>query len=433
MPWKKHERWRDVTSRLRQPYKSTLDYDSRLIYIARPRLAAKKVQKRLDQYFQDGFFDTKCVFEEILPVIDRLVLEAPETFKGVTIQPLPIDSTRSIAYTRREVATLIALMWYNLLDYDYMMVGDEFIADIDNYGQPNLQTIWDNDSNFFIDCLFNYFRRVGEMSIDYEFDMQRIIFRRYASTANTDYSTCTNSFTQLSLGDGDSDRSTARLHVISASSTVGGRGFKNAPTHEEIVMMTRPESLALLLFGPHPAYKQMNVVIGAEQMSLHAGIATTVRFVANYNEPLPVAEIGSLSTYQIANVFAPPSRATSSQKQFMTDFSGDVHQLQCAMESVGLKPGESVSFGYWGYDMNGSPPRLRVIQALLASAAAKLAIHLFVSDGETRDSMDVFYDWLNDRNVAEVYCLYRECIAEAWAEHKIHISGIDHIQMLLDG
>lgn len=404
-----------------------------MTFISRPRLPAKKVCKRLERYFQNGSFSSKTVFDEILPTIDQLIMEAPTTFKNVQITPLMDDETNSVGYTRKEIATIIALMWYDLFDYDYMLVGGKEIANIDGYGRPDLQTIWNNDNDFCLDCLFNYFCRVREMSMDYNFDYQRVIYRRYHGGEKTNYTKCKMPPPNILVGEGDSDRSSARLHVIGASLNIGGLGFAGTFTHEEVVMMTRPECLLLLLLAPAPSFMKMNVVIGAEQMSLSSGIGTTVRYRENYEEGLSVAQNieANLCVFQTANVFVPPSSATSSHSQFIRDFDGDLRQLQCAMESVPMEPNAGVSFGNWSYELNGSPPRLRVIQACIAAGAAQTKLCLYIADPDTYNELPNFVDWMLGRTVAEIYEEYKTRITEEWDSQGIHVSGIDHLKMIM--
>jgi hypothetical protein len=169
-------------------------------------------------------------------------------------------------------------------------------------------------------------------------------------------------------------------------------------------------------------------------MSLHAGVGTTVRFLKNYDEQLHLVENadGSLAIYQTANVFAPPSRSTSAYNQFVRDFDGEIAQLCCAMSSACLEGPKPVSIGHWSYDMNGSPPRLRVIQAVIAAGYTGRTPYIYVADPETRDQVPVFSQWLTDLTVSDVYSSYKKTIEEAWRTHGIHISGMDHLAMIMD-
>lgn len=423
-PWSNGPRWEEITKKLADPVTSLLDLDGRMAYLQRPSLPSKKVFERLKRYFDGGHFDEKILLETVIPTVDRLIVSAPETFRDKPLHALPQDQSGAVSYSRPQVATLIAMMWYGLFDYDY---GGDYIA-MESYFRPSINKIWDTEQNFALDCVLNYFVRISSITHDYEFDYQTVIYRRHRGEEIGNINARTP---QILLGNGDSDDSIAPLHISGATTNNSRSAFESTLTHEDIVMLTRPECLLLLLIAPGPDYARCNVVIGAEKMASYSGTGSAAKFIAPLEESLEIVTNSRYSIYRTANVFAPPSAATATHAQYIANFADDVAQLRWAMESAMLAPGGKVAFGNWSHENSGSPPQLRVIQACIAAGIAQLDLCLYVADPVTKEKLPEFAHWLSTKTTLEVFNLYNERIHAEWNTRGVQISGLDLFKLLM--
>ncbi len=388
--------------------KTTRSLDVKMVSICRPVVRTGHVYDSFQSYFESPeHYDNDTIFGKIIPTINRLIMEAHRTMADVVVAPLPQNRTESHAYTRIQIATMIAYMWYNGYNYEYM--GK---ANMDKFAEPTFKHVFAEKNTFALACILRYFYYVSENIDNAAWRRQSVVYRRFHQrdapssgqirgigyVEDTDYDDVANGV----------------LHIVPANYDVGGWTFKNACTYEETIMLVRPECLLLLLIAPAPGDYSLNAVIGAEKISQFNGFGTSLKYAGAYpTEDIERVTVGDMTVMQIAHVFVPVTDATAIHTLYITNFEEDIRRLTLALRAVPIHGG-CATFGSLTYSFNGCPQDLRVLQMTIASAYAGVQIAQCTHNKELIENLKQFNDWAQGRDAGTVQQMYGAEIREQW-------------------
>lgn len=408
--------------------KSIQRLDSEMVSACKPMLSVGAVTDCFKTYFEDekNSFSRDIVFGEIIPCINRLIIEAPDIMQDVVVAPLPAARTESHSYTRLQIAVMIAHMWYNAYaEYDYLPED----VDANDFCMPSFINIFTKRQNFALACVMRYFYYVCSRMDSQEWCEKRVIYRRYHHVRPAPPSPvavnaaigCTSDFDDLA----------SRVHVVSANETVCGWCFAKTLTQEEAVMLVRPELLLLMLIAPKPGQASLNCVIGAEKITSYVGIGSSLTCNGSAQEELSYAAVvdGSMVA-QIAHVFVPAANCTAVETQYIRTFRHDISQLFVAFSALPVHADDSVSIGTFTYGLNGCPHRLRVIQVAIAASLAGVSAVYCTVDPEVQTALTEFAEWSRERTVDDVIEAYDRQINARWNQDGIRMET-DVVEMLV--
>ena len=334
------------------------------------------------------------------------MLNAPKNFKGVNAGML--NSPGNICFTRPQVATILACVWFGLFEFNYSSSADR------EKFNPSLADAVNNKNIFVIQCWMNYFKCVYDYyNTDDDhllvFTSGIIIIKRGEKLTCPNLTANNSRITDIKICDGAMDDSSAKIRVIAASNYVAN-GSQNTPyahavfggslSEEELVMLIRPECMIVLLFcGLSP--RNSVTVIGAEKITKYVGYGSNVIFAGNYIDPATrgYSPGDTEILYQTAITFLFAKYSNDPQAQFKNDFNSTIENFYNGMSELKLTKRAQIAINSWDY--NGLNSQLKFIQMIIAATLANKSIYYY---GRPQ-MINKFVDWLVNSKItiAELY------------------------------
>lgn len=419
MPWETDRR-KLIKDFITQEVKTVKALDMRIVAVARPALKVGQVDQTFGLYKSTAtHLEEAEVMDSVIPVIKKLLTIGPNVMRGVDVSPLPTGGCETQSYTKLQIAVVVAHMFINAFHgYVYM---DKSI-DMELYSEPTLTGIFRNQNAFPLACILEYFRQVGENMNDKGWCQQRVMYRRFSMTKEEyDKKLGENrTIDDIYSGECGFDDADNAMRIVSANMYVGGKLFEGPCTQEEVVMLTRPEMLMLLLIAPHPMSdgSSINCVIGAEKMIKFGGFGTGLYFEGMYVDS-GVTIVSTSKGYrvsQIAHAFVRPIQASSVDMQYLGAFQRDIYRLVVGFMSIPQPAGHSIAIGNFSYEFSACPSHLRVIQATIAATVAGQICAYCTNDAKLRDNISLFAEWVKGRNVSTLIEIYKREVGENWSK-----------------
>lgn len=445
-PWETRK-WPEIKSKITDKIHSIVDMDSRISSMHRGKMRPRQITELFTTYYADDAYAKDRVPQEVLinniiPCIQKLIDNAQKTFRGFNSKLLTPGVETNISFTRPQVATIIACIWFGLFNYNYVSKGEYKIED---FPEPTLMNVFSNQNIFVLQCILNYFARVYAAINSQDKDEQAlfngsiVVLQRnvFPKEKSIDWINSDIPIGEICIGEGNVDDSPAKLHVVYAHDFIGGDMFKGSLTQEEVMLLTHPECLIATLFCARLESNEALTIFGAEKMSQYTGYGSSVKFVSNYVDSSPhgFSADETEAMVQRCLIFIDASPRTSGQNQYIHDFDRDLTKAFIGFNSISFsKSGTQISTGNWTYGFNGNNMQIKFIQQILAAAAADkcLIYHPFGRDFE--DRVLPFIDWImrNDFTIGDLYALYIDLMKKCCSGPHSRLNDLDVFSALMD-
>lgn len=432
LPWE-HKKWSEHKRRLTDPISSIVDMDAKISAICPGRLKPRTITQLFTALYSDEAH-VKTVPQDtfigkVLPWMQKLVIEGQRIFRGVDTRLVTNSAT---AYTRPQVATLLACIWFGLFDGEnYLSKGPVTYASMP---EPSFVNLFVRGNIFALQCMINYFGRAYEYAHAENASTwsQGVIIIKHRRGVEPDWALSDKPLAEIMIGEGMAhDDSPARLHTVYAQDVIGGDNiFGETITQLETTLLIRPEALVATIFCPRVDEASAYVLFGAEKMSHYAGYGASIRFVGNYEDSTPRGQsrLGTLT--QIALAFIDASPRSSSKSQFSDDFLRDMNKAYYGMSAYGAST--DVATGNWA-SPTGSNMQLKFIQQLLAASEADCALIYHPFGAEFEATVTTFATWLAQNNITVCMLLrmYLDLIVSCGTASRL--SNLDIFECIMDG
>jgi hypothetical protein len=418
-PWSR-VKWADKKRILCDKITSITDFDTK--FTSQLRCRPRQIST-LFTALEDNEASAEFI-QSTLPYIQQLIHTASKTFKGFE-EPLLIPGARiTITFTRKQAATIIACMLFNLFDYKYIIPG-QFSAK--EFQTPTLTNIFTSQNIFALKCILCYF---SSLVVDMTLDDSIIVLKRNIPS-QYDWAHCNKPITNIILQDGLHDNSHVKMHTAYAHEYIGGLMFKESISNEEIILLTRPECLIATLFCAH-LYNDTLTVFGAAKMSQYRGYGSNIQFMSKYDDAASYSRTNNgLSIRQIAIVFMDACPRTSGEHQFITDFGRDLTKAYCGFSSLAVN---DIATGCWSYGFNGNNLMVKFIQQVLAATATGKNIYYYPNNHEFKDELISFIDWIENESitVSQLYNGYYKQVMQCGKEPNSKLNELNIFECLRD-
>lgn len=441
-PWETRK-WSELKSKVNDRIHSIVDMDSRISSMYTGKLRPRQITELFNAYYTDenayGRVDQTIFVEKIIPMMQKMIIDAPKTFKGFDGRLLIPDVSTNIAFTRLQIATVMSGIWFGLFDYNYISKGK---YSIEEFPEPTFINVFSNQNTFVLQCILNYFARVyaymtGDEDTKNEFLGGSIILKRTVLKDSPDWMTLDTPISEIFIGEGTVDESPAKMHTAYAHEFIGGELFKNSLSQEEVILLIRPECLIATLFCAKLNANETLTILGAEKISQYAGYGSSVRFGGNFIDKTPKgysADETEVMT-QCAVVFMDASSKTSGVSQYISDFDRDLNKAYCGFSSlIFSKPGAQVASGNWTYGFNGNNMQLKFIQQVLAASHADKCLVYYPFGRDFEDKVIPFINWIN-RNCmtcGELFNAYIDLMRECYSGPNSRLGDLDVFECLME-
>lgn len=438
LPWRTNK-WADIKKKISAPIDSIIDLDSRISSFLSGRIKPRQITDLFNTMYADypdmqTYIPQDVFIKNVIPHIQKLVVDGPVTFKKFAPRVLSYNKSQNISFDRVQVATIIACIWFGILNYNYISAG---ALTIDTFPEATFSYIFSSKNVFALQCVVNYFYRIYQY-MNHKDENTRNLFAagniiikknilREISWEDSAALIC-----NIKCEQGKADDSIAKIHLVSSSEYIGADMFEKTITSEEIVLLTRPECLLAVLLCPKLVDNEAIVVFGAEKMSQYTGYGTNVRFVSNHVEQVKFGYNTDQTEVlaQIANVFIDASPKISSSAQFINDFLRDLDKVYCGLDACNINKQAIVATSHWSYKFNGNNIHIKFLQIVLAASQSNKSLIYFPLDDNMRDTVNSFADWIanNKITVSELMSLYLNIINNIDRNQRLtDIDIIDHI------
>lgn len=464
-PWDTN-RWIDIRSRLSVPIKSYVELESTIAAIHRGKnIPPRTLNNLFSEYHSTAHgIPMEKIIGEIIPMMQTQVCNAPAIFKN-KIPLLLANKPGNIVLTRLQAAVIIFCIFFDLLNYDYIMhsvsTNDAPSIDINDFSQPSFSDGFSNQNIFAFSCLINYFDRVYENlkntqqtthSTHQTYTQQIIIIKRNVLFNNVlkDERYLQLPLADISLGESNSpgniDDSPAKIHSVYCTEYIGKNFLERSITQEELTMLIRPELITAIVFCQRLNANESITVFGAEKISQYNGHGTSITFAGNYLDSVPIsapisAPIKHNNTTdgpsqvmmaKCAAAFLDASSKTSSKSQFIDDFDRDILKAYCAFSSV--LNHDFVAAGNWIYGFNGGNIQIKFIQQLIGATLAGHNLIYYSRVKEFEDEIIKLADWINDQNLTVGGLLHKldKLISDSYSGPNSRLNNLDVFKCLID-
>jgi hypothetical protein len=410
-------RWVENCDRICAPLQSITEMDSRIASMYPGKIKIRQISESFKNYYSDSAWIKPITVDEfiksIVPIMQTLVRDAPLIFNH-EVKGLVAGVTTNIVLTRIQIACLMSLTWFGLLNYPYY--GDQ----TDNFPEPTFINIFITNNYFALSCLLNYFSRIhkylkADRDIRETFEDSIIIIKRSASNPVA-WETVDKKLCNVVIESGRVDESSAVLQAVFSQDLIGDKFCSGTLTQEELSILIRPELFVTLILCEAVEAHETITVIGAEKMSHISGFGSTMRFISDYIDNTNTSTNNNTSTNDIikrcANVFLDSTTASPVQ-QFTTHFERDLLKAYTGFNSMNYV---TAAGGMWTCGIAGSNQQLKFIQQLVAASTAGInTLHYYPGGHDFETALVPFVDWLRRTSltVAELYTLYAKVIESA--------------------
>jgi poly(ADP-ribose) glycohydrolase len=440
-PWETRK-WPEIKQKIcMDKIHSIVDMDSRIASMHVGKLRPRQITELFNSYYTDEQYlpriEQSKFIEKILPMMQKMIGDAPKIFKNFNSRLLVPTQTTNIVFSRTQIAVIMASIWFGLFDYNYVTKGKYRIED---FPEPTFINIFLNQNIFALQCIINYFDRVYEYlnsDLHDEFNGGNIIVKRFVLTNEPNWADLDVPISEIFLGEGTQDDSPAKMHTAFAHEFIGGDMFKGPLTQEEIILLIRPECMIATLFCARLDSNEVVVVLGAEKMSQYMGYGSSVRFRGNFIDAATKGynDDETEVMLQCAVVFMDASPKSSGVSQFINDFQRDLNKAYCGFSSLAFsKPGEYVAGGNWTYGFNGNNMQIKFIQQALAASLAGKSLIYYPFGREFENKIVPFIDWIakNKFTISGLYNEYINLMSRCYTGPKSRLGNLDVIDCLMD-
>lgn len=434
-PWETR-RWPEIKEKIIAPINSFIDLDSRITALSPGKIRPRIFGELFTRYYAENEYAAfrphqKVLIDQIIPMMQKLMEGAPKLFRGFDSRVLVSGIKSNVVLTKPQIATILAFMFFNLLNYDYISnggggPGGRDPSPIENFPDPSFTDGFVAQHMIVLQCILAYFVRVYERmhSPDEDvrnlFNAQIVIVQRSCLSQVPKWSECEEPVVDILIGEGSQpgsigtiDDSPAAMHVVFSHEYLGGELFKNALTQEELTLLIRPEALVALIFCEKLSPVETVTVLGTEKYSQYQGLGSGIKFTGPFQDNTPVGynTQQTEAMLQHALIFMDASTKTSGVSQCITEFDRDLNKAFCGFSSLKFsrKMGQIATSG-WSCGFLGSNLQVKFIQQLLAASVAGKELIYYAGNKNFEEEIIIFNGWLqkNKFTVAQLYTAYTD-------------------------
>jgi len=412
-PWAT-KNWGKLKNDISAKFNSIAELDNNIS--TRRKTAPRRIINLFNKYYENPSpqFTLNHVLGEIIPFMQKLIIEAPKLFHKVECRTLRAGVSGNRALTRPQVATIISCMWFELFTHEYIS-GDE----LEHYTEPSLFGCFESQNVFALSCILNYFDRIRQYATQTDkdaldiFNAGVVIYQRSVLLTEPPWAQSDKKIASVTLGKGKLDDNTAKMQTVNSHEYIGGELFgKISLTHDEIILLTRPECLASLIYCPVLGARETLTILGAERISKYSGYGSSVQYMGDFVDTVGqgYSKDNTEVMAQCACIFIDASDKTANYSQFIEMFYRDLNKVYCGFSSVKMSPGSQIAVGNWTYGFNGTNMQLRFFQQLLAASLADKGLIYYSVDPEFTETVEALAQWLSnsDLTVGELFKFYGE-------------------------
>lgn len=406
-PWKT-QNWQKIKAAMSAPIGNFVDLDSKIASLRTSKSRPRLLHELFDNYYTGDEYQNVRVtqdvlFGKIMPMLQKVILEAPSTFKNFSGRLLLPGNNTNITITRLQALTITACIWFGLFEYDYISPGR---FTVEEFSEPTFMYGIESGNVTVIQFILSYFNRVSSIVDDKNFRNQIIIIQR-GTIKPPKWEQLSSPIVEPAIGEGHVDDTYAQVQIAHAHSFIGGDLFKKSITQEELTLLIRPECIPALLFCARLDVGEAVCIYGAEKFSQYSGIGSSIRYLQDYEDTT------TRGPQMMKNciVFIDATQKSSARDQAVTDFDRDLNKAYCG---VSLYPAHcSVAVGNWSYGFNGSNMQSKFIQLLLAASASGKSLEYHPIGKDFEREVITFIDWIIRENIKinELYGSYKDLMA----------------------
>jgi poly(ADP-ribose) glycohydrolase len=411
-PWKTKQ-WTKIKTSVSEPINNFVDLDAKIASLRDSKTRPRLLHELFDAYYNnDDYINIRVkqdtLFQKILPMLQSLVLDAPNAFRNFSGRVLLPGQNTNITITRRQAAIICACMWFGLFEYDYLSPGER---KLDEFSEPTFMYGIESGNIVVLQFILSYFLRLCDLVGTPDYESGILVIQRKSCTQ---YQWTESELPVIapSIGEGHSDDTFAQVQIAYAHQFIGGDLFKSSITQEELTMLIRPECLSMLIFCARLNNNESVCIYGAEKFSQYTGIGSSIRYLQNYIDSTKKSKVqhekSQVTMFTNCIVFIDATQKSSARDQAITDFDRDLNKAYCGMTMYSAKC--SVASGNWSYGFNGSNMQVKFIQLMLAASAAGNTLEYHPIGRDFEKQLLPFIDWCAREKIQikDLYLMYKD-------------------------
>lgn len=448
-PWES-KLWSQHKDKLSLPITSIPEMDSKIASMHK-RFHPRQLSESLNMFYTDPSIDhvvSKDKFiKDIIPMMQKLILDGPKTFKKFTGRILMPKSNANIVINRLQVATIMSCIWFGLFSSDWLHGGkrrqkkkkEDVDFDPDNLTEDDFQEItlthgFQAPNKCFTQAVLNYFSRIHEIysTSPNELTNQIIIYKRHYYDYNIDWKTYDVPLAEVMIGEGALDESDAKIKIAFAHDVPGGESlFGGILSQEELMMLSRPELIPIILFCPLIDEKEVLVGLGAEKMSVFKGFGSSTSFGGDFKDATPIGGKDE-KLLQCAVVFMDATQKTTTKSQCIGEFIRDMHKAYVGFSALSMKT--AIATGNWIYGFNSGNIYVKYIQQIIAATLANKTLIYYPSGRDVDLEVTSFTEWLmcNKISVKTLLEAYKTVITDNIESDNSRLSDLNIFNEIMD-
>lgn len=433
MPWAQ-KKWGDIKRRLSKPCASVVELESMM---SAARIKQRRVIDLFTLLYGDESMCSKLPQRDhfitvVVPWMQTLVIGGPKVFT----HPITLMSTPSVvSMTRVQAATLLACMFFGLVG---LTKGP--IKAI-NLPETTFKHIFENQRPFPLQCLIGFFTYVHSLatSIGDAGDIYRggVLVAKRVSGEPVAWATADVPLCDVAFGSNVADNNPAKMHLVSTDAIIGGDNiFGGSLTPEQVILLARPEALALAVLNPQLGPTDALTIMGAEKINAYGGLGASVIYMGLHVDPTPrgySADDCEVMT-QCALVFVDASTGTSGKSQFIESFMRDLNKAYFGMTALKWSEGTRPVFAAdpWRNGFIGNNIHLKFIQVWLAASAAGCQLTYHATSDDLEESASDFVAWALQDEMSVMQMLAQYAIVATSVKSVSRLAALDIFTAIME-
>lgn len=441
-PWESKD-WNHKKEKITQPISSIGDFDARVASLQR-KLKPRQLSDSLTTYFGETKVTSvteRELVDNLIPMMQKLILSGNKVFKKFNSNILAVGKTANIVLTRTQVCIIMSCMMFGLFS-SWLSNGKKRpknkpspagILTEDDFQVPSFMHAVTANNKLFYNSVFAYFKYIHSIwSISpAELDKRIIIYKRHYNTApldlNSELSLC-----DVKMVEGGIDSHDCKFQVAFSHDIIGGeRWFGSILTQEDVLMLSRPELIPIVLFCPAQVDEEVILGLGAERINEFSGYGTSIQWKSLYNETLPIKTVGKESIVQNTVIFMDASSKTGMRAICVTSFVRDMYKAFTGFSAINL-PGSIVT-GNWINQFSGNI-YVRFIQQLVAASLCGKSLLYCAPNKDIEQEISQFIEWLNinEIKIRKLLTLYKTVLSEAIEDDSTRLSDLNIFNEIME-
>lgn len=394
-PWSTLK-WQEYVRALEQPINSIMDLDARISSILIGHSKPRQIDHTFERYYGEIAhpIPVERVLHDIIPSMVNLVKNAPSVMGELVT--LPAGTAHTCCFTRRQVATLMACIWFGAFGVDR----------VENFSECSFTGIFNNANVFALACLLDYFDMVCSDYHTHKFD-GRVLIKRNVMKRKPKWDVLHKPLTHTAIGEGGIDGSPSPMLAVFTQKFILHTNFNGVLTQEETMVLLRPESYITTMVCERLNDHESVCFIGAKMVSQYRGFGSSTTYNGKFVDCSDVVGVGNTATIKSGLVFMDASNRHQRNDQFVDDFVRDLNKATCAFSSYSCS---TVASGNWNHFNTGNNIYVKFIQQLLAASACGKELIYHPHGADFEQEVVGFIAWCA-QNISTCSQLYNAYVA----------------------